>query len=150
MFPTPRRAGGRPPSTPSGVCRCRRVGSSCSATSPRRLTPARSACRSTRPTSSECSGPNNPYIATHNAAERQAAASTGAHYIDTVPWFCSSVCTDVIGHYRPYWDGYHVTASYSMALGQVLENALDLPAYASTSTAKAAASEDTSPRRSKE
>jgi hypothetical protein len=108
-------------------------------------------CLSLHPTDVRvCSGSNNPYIATHSAAERQAAASTGARYIDTFPWFCSSVCTDVVGHYRPYWDGFHVTASYSVALGQVLENALDLPAYASTSTGKAAASDDTSPRRSKE
>jgi peptidoglycan/LPS O-acetylase OafA/YrhL len=93
-----------------------------------------------------CSGSNSPYIASHSAAERQAAASTGARYIDTFPWFCSTVCTDVVGHYRPYWDGYHVTASYSVALGRVLEDALDLPAYAATSGAEGASSHVTSPK----
>jgi peptidoglycan/LPS O-acetylase OafA/YrhL len=104
-------------------------------------------CLSLHPTDVRvCSGSNSPYIAAHSAAERQAAASTGARYIDTVPWFCSAVCTDVVGHNRPYWDGYHVTASYSVALGQVLEDALDLPAFASTSAVEGASSHVTSPK----
>jgi hypothetical protein len=59
-----------------------------------------------------------------------AAASTGARYIDTAPWFCSTVCTDVVGRYQPYWDPFHVTATYATVLGQVLSEAIDLNSYA--------------------
>jgi peptidoglycan/LPS O-acetylase OafA/YrhL len=77
----------------------------------------------------KCSGSNSPYIAQHSDAERQAAALTGARFIDTVPWFCSTICTDVIGHFQPYWDAYHVTATYSIALSPALGVAIDLTSY---------------------
>ena len=77
-----------------------------------------------------CSSAISPYIAGKNAAEAQAAASTGARYINLVPWFCSTTCTDVVGRYQPYWDPYHVTATYSLVLGQVLGYSLDLAHYA--------------------
>ena len=64
-----------------------------------------------------------------NAAEQQAAARTGARYINVIPWFCSSICTDVVGRYDPYWDRAHIDADYSFALIPVLNQALDLPAY---------------------
>ncbi len=76
-----------------------------------------------------CSGWNSPYFVLHNAAEQQAAARTGARYIDVIPWFCSSICTDVVGRYEPYWDRAHVDATYSLALIPVLNQALDLKAY---------------------
>ncbi len=79
-----------------------------------------------------CSGPNSPYITQQNTAEREAADTSGARYIDTTPWFCSSTCTDVIGHFQPYWDGYHVTETYSLALVGVLDRALDLASYPPT------------------
>jgi len=86
-----------------------------------------------------CSGPNAPEIVSQNRAEAHAATQTGARYIDVVPWFCSTICTDVIGHYQPYWDPYHVTASYSMVLGQALGYSINLagfePAPASTTPA---------------
>jgi len=77
-----------------------------------------------------CSGPITPYSAVHNIAEQQAAARTGARYINVVPWFCSSTCTDVVGRYEPYWDAHHIDADYSFALFPVLNQALDLGAYA--------------------
>ena len=77
-----------------------------------------------------CSGWNSPYFVLHNAAEQQAADRTGARYINVVPWFCSSICTDVVGRYEPYWDRAHVDADYSFALIQVLSQALDVGAYA--------------------
>ncbi|MGA2836951.1 MAG: acyltransferase family protein [Acidimicrobiales bacterium] len=76
-----------------------------------------------------CSGPDLPYDVEHDAAERRATIRTGARYIDTVPWFCSATCTDVIGQYLPYWDGFHITADYSIALSTVLSESIDLPAY---------------------
>ena len=83
----------------------------------------------------QCSGPNSPYTERRNRAERAAAAATGARYVDTVPWFCSHTCTDVIGHYQPYWDDYHVNATYSLVLGQVLADSIDLPSYPPLRTA---------------
>jgi len=71
-----------------------------------------------------CSAPNQPYAVAHATAERRAAAATGAGYIDPDPWFCSTTCTDVIGRYQPYWDGYHVTASYAHVLGPALATAI--------------------------
>ena len=71
-----------------------------------------------------CSGANSPSLARFSSAEREAATATGAKYVNTIPWFCSSTCTDVIGHFQPYWDGYHVTATYSIALLSVLAQAL--------------------------
>lgn len=71
-----------------------------------------------------CSGQIDPFTQQHMAAERRAAGETGAGYIDPVPWFCSSTCTDVIGHYQPYWDAFHVTASYARVVGPSLAQAL--------------------------
>jgi len=71
-----------------------------------------------------CSGPNSPYTARHTEAERKAAASTGAGYINTIPWFCTTTCFDVIGNYQPYWDPYHVTATYSHVVAPSLAAAL--------------------------
>jgi hypothetical protein len=79
-----------------------------------------------------CTSPDLAYNTGHSAAERRAAERTGARYIDVVPWLCSAVCTDVIGQYLPYFDGFHVTADYSFALAGVLAGALDLGSYAST------------------
>ena len=78
----------------------------------------------------QCSGQDAGHFARLNAAEQRAAEATGARYIDTVPWFCSTTCTDVIGHFLPYWDPYHVTATYAGALGRVLADAIDLPGLA--------------------
>jgi hypothetical protein len=74
----------------------------------------------------QCSSPPSAVVLSHDAAERQAADRAGARYIDVTPWFCSSTCSDVIGRYEPYWDRFHLTRDYSIALERVLGNALDL------------------------
>ena len=79
-----------------------------------------------------CSGPNTVYAQQRGAVEELAAALTGARYIDTQPWFCSTTCTDVIGRYLPYWDSVHMTLDYSIVLSGVLGQALDLGRYAPT------------------
>jgi peptidoglycan/LPS O-acetylase OafA/YrhL len=76
-----------------------------------------------------CSGANSPFVVDANNAEQQAAARSGARYVSVVSWFCSSKCTDVVGRYDPYWDGYHINADYSFALLLVLNKAIDLSAY---------------------
>ena len=101
-------------------------------------------CLSLHPTDvQQCSGPNGPIYVQHNMAEQRAALATGARYVDTVPWFCAATCTDVIGHYQPYFDPFHVTASYATALAPILAGALDLgsvPTSSAPSPAPPAAS----------
>ena len=54
---------------------------------------------------------------------------SGARYVDVTPWFCSTICTAVVGRYEVYYDQYHVTADYSIVLEQVLQQALRLPGH---------------------
>jgi hypothetical protein len=68
----------------------------------------------------------------HNAfndAERRAVASVGGRYINVTPWFCSSLCTSVVGNYVVYINQLHITGTYSMVLRKVLAQQLDLVAY---------------------
>ena len=58
-------------------------------------------------------------------AELAATVAIHAHYIDVTPWFCSDVCSEVIGKDVVYWDPFHVTSSYSITLEGVLAKALD-------------------------
>ena len=76
-----------------------------------------------------CSSPLPPFMADYNAAERRAAAKTGARYVSVIPWFCSATCTAVVGHYEVYFDDYHMTLAYSAYLAGVLDQAIDLPRY---------------------
>jgi hypothetical protein len=73
-----------------------------------------------------CSAPLSSDIAGYNAAERSAAAHTGARYVDVIPWFCSTTCTGIIGRYEVYLDDYHITQAYSIYLGRVLSDAIGL------------------------
>jgi hypothetical protein len=57
-------------------------------------------------------------------AERAAAASSNALYVDPTPWFCSTRCTAVIGDYDVYLNQHHVTATYATYLQNALSNAL--------------------------
>jgi peptidoglycan/LPS O-acetylase OafA/YrhL len=95
-------------------------------------------CLSLHPTDVQrCSAPDSGYIAGHNDAEQRAAATTGARYIDVVPWFCSTICTGVVGNYQPYWDPFHINRTYSYLVGRVLSESIDLNAYASADTSPA-------------
>jgi len=60
----------------------------------------------------------------YDDAEHLAAVGAGGRYIDTTPWFCSSVCTSVIGRYVVYMDAFHITATYATYLALVLGDAL--------------------------
>ncbi len=66
------------------------------------------------------------FVTPYNSAEWQAARTTGATYVNTTPWFCTTVCTDVVGRFLPYWDPGHVTGHFSVALAPVLGQSLDL------------------------
>ncbi len=71
-----------------------------------------------------CSGPVITYLTPFNQAEKAAADSIGAHYLDVTPWFCSTVCTGVIGRYEVFVDQFHVGATYTYVLEGVLRQAL--------------------------
>ena len=62
--------------------------------------------------------------------EKAVAASTGAGYVDTDPWFCiASTCTVLVGSMLVYRDDNHITATYANwltpAIGAHLEAATD-------------------------
>jgi peptidoglycan/LPS O-acetylase OafA/YrhL len=73
-----------------------------------------------------CSGPVITYLTPFNQAEKTAAYSVGAHYLDVTPWFCSTVCTGVIGRYDVFVDQFHVGATYTYVLEGVLRQALHI------------------------
>lgn len=92
-------------------------------------------CLSSDPTNVQtCSHAYPPYVKVTNRAERAAAAATGARYIDTTPWFCSTTCTALVGHYSVYYDRWHVGAGYAHFLLPVLGAALDVSPHGSRST----------------
>jgi hypothetical protein len=59
-------------------------------------------------------------------AERRAVTAKGGRYIDVEPWFCSTRCTSVIGHYEVYLNQLHLTKTYSLFLENALAQQLDL------------------------
>ncbi len=61
-----------------------------------------------------------------NVAEQAASSAVGARYVSATPWFCSHVCTAVIGRYEVYYDQFHITAAYSKFLEGVLAESLSL------------------------
>jgi peptidoglycan/LPS O-acetylase OafA/YrhL len=53
--------------------------------------------------------------------EQAVAASTGAGYIDTDPWFCiSNTCTVIMGNMLVYRDDNHITATFANWLTPVV------------------------------
>ena len=68
-----------------------------------------------------CSSPNpNPRFRQRDADEQAAAEVTGATYLLTQPWLCTSVCSPVIGKMVAYLNNEHVSATYSEFLSRVL------------------------------
>jgi hypothetical protein len=58
--------------------------------------------------------------------EKAVAASTGAGYVDTDPWFCiASTCTVIVGNMLVYRDADHITATYASWLTPVIGAHLD-------------------------
>ena len=71
-----------------------------------------------------CSAPVGETHGPLDQVEASISAASGVTYVDPTPWFCSATCTAVIGHYVPYLDKYHVTATYARYLEVVLGKAL--------------------------
>ena len=51
-------------------------------------------------------------------------ARADAQYLNVMPWFCSTTCTDIIDDIVVYKDNDHITATYSRYLESVLGTAL--------------------------
>jgi hypothetical protein len=69
----------------------------------------------------------NPVVANRGlqSAEEAAAKQTGAFYIDTLPWLCSSTwCSPVIGKLIVYLNPTHIDATFSEYLSKVFGDAL--------------------------
>ena len=53
-------------------------------------------------------------------------------FVNVTPWFCSSVCTAVIGNFQVYLNQQHVMGPYPAFLAGVMADALQLPASSDT------------------
>ncbi len=73
-----------------------------------------------------CTIPARSAVPLMNPVEESTTRAAGVEYVDPNPWFCSDVCSPVIGHYEVYLDGIHITASWAQYLEIVLANALDI------------------------
>ncbi|HTZ07938.1 MAG TPA: acyltransferase family protein [Acidimicrobiales bacterium] len=76
-----------------------------------------------------CSGRPRSTLTPYNDVESAIAAAHGARYVDTTPWFCTAVCSSVIGRYSAYYLGNHVAVGYSRLLDGVLAGALGLRSF---------------------
>jgi peptidoglycan/LPS O-acetylase OafA/YrhL len=80
-----------------------------------------------RATMASCAAPLDPLVEERNRAWKKAAAATGAHWIDVVPWLCDKgTCPLVVGNLIVYRDGSHLTRTYVAALGDLLLQRLGL------------------------
>jgi len=79
-----------------------------------------------------CSAPTAKSLNPYGKAEEQAVLSVSGRYVDVIPWFCSAMCTAVIGKYQVYFNQAHLMGSYATFLGGVMAPALQLPASSDT------------------
>jgi peptidoglycan/LPS O-acetylase OafA/YrhL len=71
-----------------------------------------------------CSALPDRYYRSMNTAEALAAQHSGARYINVMPWFCATTCTDIIDNIIVYKDSDHITATYSRYLENEIAAAL--------------------------
>jgi len=79
-----------------------------------------------------CSAPVARVAPPNAQAEEQAVAATGGRYVDVMPWFCSTICSAIVGKYQVYFNQQHVMGSYALSLEGVMAEALQLPTSAET------------------
>ena len=75
----------------------------------------------------DCSTPVVQAYRRFDRTEYSVTQSLHIRYVDPTPWFCSSVCTPIVGPYEVYMDRFHVTAAYATYLKNVLSLALFKP-----------------------
>ena len=71
-----------------------------------------------------CSTPTTQAYRHLDQAEYSVTSSRGIRYIDPTPWFCSKVCTAIVGSYCVYMDDFHVSATYAAYLHKALAQAI--------------------------
>jgi hypothetical protein len=72
-----------------------------------------------------CSTPASEAVLTdHEQTLKAAALATGATYVATTPWLCTSTCTAVVGKYSVYADANHINSSYALYLQGAIATAL--------------------------
>jgi SGNH domain (fused to AT3 domains) len=72
-----------------------------------------------------CSTPASQAALTdHEQTLQVAAQGTGALYVSTIPWLCSSTCTAVIGKYQVYENSSDITSDYAAYLQGAIAEAL--------------------------
>ncbi len=82
---------------------------------------------SRKATMATCSVPLDRRTSERNQQWRQAAAATGAHFVDPVPWFCDKqTCPIVIRDVIVYRDTNHVTRTFAATLKTGLGRKLGL------------------------
>jgi hypothetical protein len=73
----------------------------------------------------KCSVPNpNPKYPGQQAAESEVARATGATFVRTRQWFCTTHCSPIVGSIVTYYNEGHVSATYAEFLSGVLGTAL--------------------------
>lgn len=77
-----------------------------------------------------CSTPVTLAYRHFDETEFSVATTLHVKYIDPTPWFCSAVCTAIVGPYGVYMDQFHVSAAYAT----YLQNALAQELFGSTPT----------------
>jgi hypothetical protein len=58
-------------------------------------------------------------------AEARAAKAVGARYVNVISWFCSDVCSPVIGDTGVYRNQFHTTAAFGRLVSGPMGRALD-------------------------
>ena len=72
-----------------------------------------------------CWTPVSAAIPSFSSVDRSTALADGVQFVDTTPWFCSSVCTPIIGDYVVYDDwSQHISGPWVSYLRVVLRQSL--------------------------
>jgi len=74
-----------------------------------------------------CSAPVNQAVLGLDASEKAAVAGSGAEYVNTTPWFCSTQCTAIIDKYCVYRDVFHIDSLWAIYLQNVLADSIGIP-----------------------
>jgi peptidoglycan/LPS O-acetylase OafA/YrhL len=81
-----------------------------------------------------CSVSAKSAVVPYNRVEQSTVAAHGTEYVNTIPWFCSTQCTAVIGKYPVYRDALHINAPWALYLQNVLSDSIGIHDHVATST----------------
>jgi hypothetical protein len=86
-------------------------------------------CLAEHPTDvQQCSSPAHDAVSRLNRTDRQTTLAAHVGFVDTVQWFCSTVCSPIIGKYEVYdATGTHISSVWAKYLQNVLAEALSKP-----------------------